>query len=416
MTREMLKALVDAAFADATDGAYSSATFRRVERLLLADFLACVEGADPSLAPRGWSHDGTAGAAAALGVRAHVRDLDDIHWTTGVHPGSVVWPVALALGAEVAVDGDQVATAARAGYNCMAALARLLGPAHAQSWHATATCGALGAAAAAAVLLELTVEQRLWACGHAVAVAGGAGQALVERSRAAVFHRAACAVVGIQAARLAQANVASALQVLEGERGVMALLHAEAAFDAEVNAAATLPTASVRLYPVNGFAQAAVALAAKLRQRAHADATSIVVEVSDFVAAATTGVPGGHWWDLRHAVAAAWSTGDPFDLEPTPQSAACRERVRVIAGSVGRGTTRLTVKTPQGVLHAQADSPPGLLLSDPRIGPDLKRKWNLLAMPSKMGARRAWESAAGFLSLGPRPQDLAKLLEPRSVM
>ena len=399
---DRLRALVDRAFDDATRGARVGSA----EHLLLADFLACVKGAGPAAAPQGWRNDGTAGSAAALGVRAHTLDQDDIHWMAGIHPGSVVWPVVLALGAESSVDGEQVAASARAGYNCMAGLAALLGPTHARSWHATATCGAVGAAAAAAVLLGLGDEQRLWACGHAVAVAGGVGQAIVERSGTAAFHRAACAVTGIQAARLAQANVRSSRNVLDGERGVLALFHVEPTNVSDAQAVATLPTTSVRLYPVNGFAQAAVALAADLRQRARADATSLLVEVSDFVATATTGVPGGAWWDLRHAVAAAWSTGDPFDLEPTADSVACRDHVRIVAGTVGRGTTRVTAKTPRGDLVAQADSPPGLLLSDPRLAPELDHKWNRLA-----GALHVRELADLFLSRGPRRPDLLQLLE-----
>jgi 2-methylcitrate dehydratase PrpD len=409
-TSDLLGSLVDQAFADAIGGPRSDPGPGDAEHLLLADFLACVDGADPGLAPRGWHHDGTAGSAAALGVLAHARDQDDIHWATGIHPGSVIWPVALALGAEVAADGERVAAAARAGYNCMAALATLFGPVHGQSWHATATCGALGAAAAAATILDLGTEQRLWACGHAVAVAGGVGQAVAERSGTATFHRAACAVVGIVAARLAQANVASSRKVLEGDRGILALFNVDATFSSEVEVFATLPSASVRLYPVNGLAQAAVGLAADLRQQAHAQATSIVVEVSDFLADATTGGPAGSWWDLRHAVAAAWSTGDPFDLEPTSTSAACRERVRVVAGSVGRGTTRITVETPEGDLSAEADSPPGLRLADPRLGRQLDRKWDRLAGPSKAGAELARERSAMLLSRGPRIEELAELL------
>ena len=405
---EVLRALVDRAFDDAT----REPRVGRAEHLLLADFLACVEGGGEAAAPRGWRNDGTAGCAAALAVRAHARDQDDIHWLTGIHPGSVIWPVAIAVGAEVAADGFAVATAARVGYDCMAALARLLGPAHARLWHATSTCGAFGAAASAAVLLDLSADQRVWACGHAVAVAGGVGQAVVEHSPTTGFHRAAAVVAGIQAARLAHAGVPSSKSVLDGEQGVFALFRAApAAGFVIVRTAATLGTTSVRLYPVNGLAQAAVEITAGLRQRSHSEVTSLVVEVSDSVAEATTGVHGGVWWDLRHAVAAAWSTGSPFELDQTPDSAFVRNLVRVVTGTVGRGTTRVTARTPRGDLHAQADSPLGFLLNDPRLAPQLDLKWDRLVGADRGGARQVRESAAALFSRGPRPSDVEGLLD-----
>lgn len=400
----VLQTLVDQAFEDASRDSPGGA-----EHVLLTDFLACVAGSDQGIAPRGWRKDGTAGCAAALGVRAHARDQDDVHWATGIHPGSVVWPVVLAVGSEVAADGVQAAVAARTGYNCMAALARLLGPAHARSWHATATCGGLGSAAAAAVLFGLKDEQRFWACSHAVAVAGGVGQALVEHSGTTGFHRVAGAVVGIQAARLAHAGVPASKAALDGERGVLALLgRAAAPIPAEMQLA-TLQTTSVRIYPINGLAQAAVAVTADLRQRARSDATSLVVEVSESVAAATTGVPGGQWWDLQGAVAAAWSTGDPFQLAATADSARLRDRVRVFS-SACPGETRVTVQTAHGVLSEQVDSLPGLSTGDPRLIPLLERKWDLLVGSGNGGARRVWRASDAFLSEGPRPESLSEVL------
>lgn len=381
-------------------------------QILLADFLACVLGADDSAAPPGWAGDGTVGIAAALAARSHARDQDDVHWSTAVHPGSVVWPVVLAVGTEVGATGDRVASAARAGYQAMTGLARLLGPAHGRSWHATATCGVLGAVVPAAMLLELDADERDWACGHAVAVAGGVGQAVVERSASTRFHRIAAAALGIQGARFGQARVPCSERVLEGKRGLLTLLAPDADAVPPVDSAVgdALEETSVRVFPVNGLSQSAVALAADLSRAAQSAPTRLVVEVPAHVAAATTGDVGGAWWDLRSAVAAAWTTGDPFRLAPTRESAVLRERVKVVQGSAAWSTTRVTAHTAFGEQGAQLDSAPGTSLRDPELLMLLERKWDLMVGSALGEARHVRSMADSVLRNGPRPDDLSALL------
>ena len=383
------------------------------ESLLLTDFLACVTAANVGHVQDGWVKDGTSGYAANLAVRAHLRDQDDVYWRAGIHPGSIVWPVVLAVGAEVGAGGSLVAAAARAGYSAMSVLAMTLGPRHARSWHATATSGGFGAAAAAAMLLGLDPNQRFWACSHAVAVAGGVGQALVERSGTTAFHRAAAAVVGIQAARLAAAGLPSSLHALDGESGLLALLgqESERTLDAETDG--VLEATSVRLYPINGLCQAAVELAAKLRRQVGAGAVSaLVVEVSDATAAATTGNPGGDWWDLRAGVAAAWTSADPFQLESSPDSAMIRDQVEVRTGSVGPGATRVTVRAPGVVLTEYKESPPGLMLREPGLSNLLERKWARLIGGSERNVEELKDLTATLLSRGPQVRDVVSLLAP----
>lgn len=375
------------------------------EQLLLADFLSCVSGGAAGQVTS-WRKDGTAGVAAILSARSHARDQDDLHWGGGVHPGSVIWPVVLAVGAETSAPGELISSSARCGYQAMVVMAGLLGPHHAAQFHATATCGALGAALTAAQLLQLSTQQTDWACAHAIAVAGGVGQAVLERSMTTRFHRVAAAVTGIQAARLAQTGVSSSEQVLEGPRGVLALLapHAGSRYDGHA-----LADTSVRLFPVNGFAQTAVCVAAQLRKEAAGEALVLLVEVPEAVAAATTGVPGGPWWDLRAAVAAAWSTGDPFRLEPTIGSQRLRDQVRVTACSMPPGATRITVQTADGSLSKDMKQPPGYSLDEPSIGSSLQRKWEMLV--GQESSQQMTDLASVSLARGFRAVDVAALLE-----
>ncbi|MGI8702210.1 MAG: MmgE/PrpD family protein [Nocardioidaceae bacterium] len=383
---------------------------RQTEQVLLADFLAVVSGAGATAGPRGWANDGTAGAAAALADRAHAADREDIHWPTSVHPGAIVWPVVLALGSEAGASGDRTAEAARIGYQCMIDFASLLGPVHARTWHATATSGVLGAAVAAGTVLQLSSQQLRWACGHAVSVAGGVGQAVIERSGTTRFHRVAAAVVGIQAARQAAAGVTSSTAVLEGQRGVLINLAPGARVPAPPAGGAALDDTSVRLFPVNGFAQSAVALTAELRRTSPGVALGLAVEVSGDTADATTGLVGGTWWDLRAAVAAAWINGDPFDLEPTADSDALRKVTRVIPAPLPNGAANVTVTTDRGTVNSQIEAPFGRSVLDPTVRPLLKRKWQQLwNRPS--GGDEVWRWASEVLARGPRPDDLSLLLD-----
>ncbi|MFD0744564.1 MmgE/PrpD family protein [Phytohabitans flavus] len=272
-------------------------------RLLLADHLACVAAAQSApLAP-----------AAALAVRAHSGDRDDIFWPARIHPGSVVWPVILAM------PGGPVAEAAAAGYEAAAVTAAWLGEAHAARWHATATAGHAGAAAAAAVLLAGTRDPDAIAAavGLALTTAGGIGQTMRERSPAAAWHRAAAALAGLEAARAAAWGLRPPSGVLDGPAGVGALLGASGVgvplgvAGPPPTAAGALAQTAIRPYPVNGFAQSAVAAVLALRAKV---STVDPLEVSVAPLVAATGPT--LWWDLAATVARAWVSPDPFHLVP----------------------------------------------------------------------------------------------------
>jgi hypothetical protein len=403
---QLLDGLIEQAWASTSTGASGDAAL-----ILLADFLACVHGARGGDAPRGWTADGTTGMAAALAARAHARDQDDVHWDTAVHPGSVVWPVVLAVGLEVGATGVEVTASARAGYQAMTGLAAVLGPAHGRSWHATATCGVMAAAVSAGVLLGLDDDERRWACAHALAMAGGVGQAVLERSGTTAFHRVAAATTGIQAARTGHARVPASDRVLDGERGVLALLAPDVGTRRVLPPPAdAMAASSVRLFPVNGLSQGAVALAVALRGDRPPDVGELTVEVSDAAARATSGAVGGPWWDMRTAVASAWTTGDPFVLDASPESERLRQRVHV----VGRGqaqTTRMTSRVGGCTVRGVLDAAPGTSLQDPSLHELLDRKWDLLMSAARGGGAAARTAAADVLANGPRALDLHAVLD-----
>lgn len=309
-TRDLLPALADAATCPIEPG------HAELAAVLLADFIACALGARGVPSYEYFAADGVAGNAALLSLRGSARDLDDLDWTTSMHPGSVIWPIALALGAAVGAGGETMCRAAVSGYRSAATVAQALGPEHRKGWHVTATAGAFGATSAACVLLGHSANDHAGALALAAANTGGIGQAPLERSGAASFNRAAATTLGLQAARAASAGVPWTRDPLGGERGLLHLMGGGQEVEgAEFRIHEGIVTASLRVLPVNGFAQSAVLAAARLRLKLSGSLESMRIQVAPAAARMTDGSMGGPWWDLRLSALRAWTAGDPFTVE-----------------------------------------------------------------------------------------------------
>src|ERR1700757_3618561 len=99
-------------------------------------------------------------AALINGAAAHALDFDDCSNTLGGHPSAPILPALFALAETHAVSGQAFIAAYVAGWETETRIARGVNFHHYEKgWHPTATLGVLGAAAAAARLLELTEAQ-----------------------------------------------------------------------------------------------------------------------------------------------------------------------------------------------------------------------------------------------------------------
>jgi 2-methylcitrate dehydratase PrpD len=153
--------------------------------LLLADMAAvCAAGrtAPASAVAAGYAHavhpgdeatllydgsrSGVVGAAFANGVLANVLDFDDGHRLTKGHPGAVVIPAALAVAQHVGATVTELETAIVVGYE-VAIRAGIALHARDDSYHASGSWGAVGAAAVGARLLGLDRATTITALGLA---------------------------------------------------------------------------------------------------------------------------------------------------------------------------------------------------------------------------------------------------------
>ena len=90
--------------------------------------------------------------ALLMGAMTHITETDDLHRASVTHPGCVVVPAVLALGARLKSSPEQILRAMIHGFEAMCRIGNAVGPAHYRVWHNTATCGPFGSAMACATL------------------------------------------------------------------------------------------------------------------------------------------------------------------------------------------------------------------------------------------------------------------------
>src|SRR5438093_1088844 len=159
-------------------------------------------------------------AALANGALAHGLDFDDTHADSVCHASAVLVPAVLALGESEHLSGRAILTALVAGYEGMIRIGMAApGRFHARGWHATATCGAFGAALAAGTCLALDADRLTAALGIAASMASGVMEFLEDGSWVKRLHPGWAAQSGIQAAVLAQGGFTGPATALEGRLG-----------------------------------------------------------------------------------------------------------------------------------------------------------------------------------------------------
>ena len=164
-----------------------------------------------------------AGAALVNATLAHSLDFDDTHASGTVHPGAPIIPAALAAGEMKGASGADVLAGIVGGYEVACRLAVALPPGdHYQlGFHPTATCGAFGAAAAAARVFGLNAEGVASALGIALSQSAGRLQFLVNGAWTKRFQVGWAGMAGLSAATLAREGFKGAVEAIEGKHGFL---------------------------------------------------------------------------------------------------------------------------------------------------------------------------------------------------
>ncbi|MGE5286177.1 MAG: MmgE/PrpD family protein [Micromonosporaceae bacterium] len=273
--------LVTPALADLAATASPDTSQTQRARLLLADYLAVAStgaSADSALVARNALLAASAGPAVVVGtgetaavrdaallngISAHSLELDDTHEPSSSHPGTVIWTALLAAAASHSPASGQrpaigaLLDGAIIGYQVMAAVGELLGPAelYKQGLHPTAIAGAFGAAAAVGRLHGLGSTTIRRAFGIALSMSAGSMAYLSEGAWTKRFHSGSAAASGILAVDLARAGFTGPMNAFGDPNGLMHIYggirprpHVEAVLGRAGRLQAVLET-SVKFHP-----------------------------------------------------------------------------------------------------------------------------------------------------------------------
>lgn len=165
-------------------------------------------------------------AAFANGVGIHADDYDDTQLAVAkdrvygllTHPTAPALPAALAVAEALGASGAEAMRAYHLGVELECKIAEAINPRHYQhGFHATATCGTYAAAAAAAKLKGLNVEQTVRALGCAGSQSAGLRENFGTMMKP--FHAGRSSESGVVAADFAELGWTTTDKILEAPRG-----------------------------------------------------------------------------------------------------------------------------------------------------------------------------------------------------
>lgn len=159
-------------------------------------------------------------SALVNAASSHFVEQDDVHNGSVFHPGTVVFPPALAVAQSLGASGRELLTAVVAGYEVGIRVGEFLGRSHYRVFHTTGTAGTLAAAATTGRLLKLSPEQMLHAFGSAGTQAAGLWEFLRDAADSKQLHTAKAAADGLLSGYIAQSGFKGALHILEGPQGL----------------------------------------------------------------------------------------------------------------------------------------------------------------------------------------------------
>ena len=167
------------------------------------------------------SRAGSAFSAAMINAASgNIVEQNDLHNSSILHPGAVIFPVVLALAQAQGNSGREFITAAVAGYEAGVRIGEFLGRSHYRFWHTTATVGTLAAGVAAARLMNLDSEGMSQAIGNAGTQAAGLWAFIHDDADTRQLHTAMAASNGLVSASLARSGLKGARDILVGKQGL----------------------------------------------------------------------------------------------------------------------------------------------------------------------------------------------------
>jgi 2-methylcitrate dehydratase PrpD len=164
-------------------------------------------------------------AAFVNGLSSHSAEMDDGYRFGMSHPGAPIFSALLPLLQKYSGSTELFNKAVVAGYEVVTRLSAAIQPSHyVKGYHPTATCGAVGVAAAVAVYLKATEEQLHRAIVAATVCCGGSLKAIEGKSQLKPQNIANAVSVGLNAAYLAMSGFDVPEDGFSGNTGFFAVM------------------------------------------------------------------------------------------------------------------------------------------------------------------------------------------------
>lgn len=159
------------------------------------------------------------------GLNGHALDFDDGTNSGIIHLGSPIFSLLLPLAQRHDKSIEDVLRAAIIGYEASYTMAVSIQPKHkALGFHATGTCGMLGATLAAAYMLDFTDDERFEAFAAACVAASGMLKVLDDGSELKPYNVAKTALLSLTSLQLAKAGFKGHSDPLGGYRGFLKMM------------------------------------------------------------------------------------------------------------------------------------------------------------------------------------------------
>jgi len=162
-------------------------------------------------------------AALVNGTSAHAQDFDDNFDPAKAHATAVLVPALLAIADQEDLGTDALIDAYIVGLQIMGRVGQAVNPFHrSRGWHATATLGAVGAAAGCARALKLNREDT----AHAISLSTSRAAGFMSQfgTDTKPLHAGFAACGGVEAALFARAGITAGADALHGSNGLRTLM------------------------------------------------------------------------------------------------------------------------------------------------------------------------------------------------
>jgi len=164
-------------------------------------------------------------AALINGMSSHIVELDDGERFGSIHPGAPILSALFPIVEREKRSGSDLLTGVITGYEAAIRLARMIQPAHrSKGFHATGTCGCIGAAMGVAAALGFSRDQMKHSLSSAATSAAGMLQVIADASELKPYNAGRAALDGLSAALVARANIRGPDDILGDKMGFLSMM------------------------------------------------------------------------------------------------------------------------------------------------------------------------------------------------